>query len=130
MINHMTLKGRTFERTQGCWNCLRWENQELARKRWQDCERAELAAAEAIRLVDPRGEAAPKYLQIRKTVAQGRQMVFSGRFGVCLAGGVETDFVEAAHLCEKWSAKTGASIARAGAAPDPLPDELKDKVGD
>jgi hypothetical protein len=33
-------------------------------------------------------------------------------------------------LCDKWSAAQGASVAREGAAPDKLPEELKDIHGD
>ena len=60
--------------------------------------------------------------------------IASGGLGMCLAGGVDRDgnpvgdFVKDVYLCEKWSGAQGASVARAGAAPDPLPAELEDKI--
>jgi len=39
-------------------------------------------------------------------------------------------YVNHRFLCDKWSAAQGASVAREGAAPDKLPEELKDIHGD
>ena len=39
-------------------------------------------------------------------------------------------YVNHRFLCDQWSAAQGASIAREGAAPDKLPEELKDIHGD
>lgn len=39
-------------------------------------------------------------------------------------------YVNHRFLCDKWSAAVGASVARAGQAPDKLPEELKDIHGD
>ncbi len=40
------------------------------------------------------------------------------------------DFKSHRFLCDQWSGKTGASVARAGAAPDKLPGELMEIHGD
>ncbi len=39
-------------------------------------------------------------------------------------------YVSDKYLCDQWSAAQGASVARAGAAPDKLPEELVDIHGD
>lgn len=40
------------------------------------------------------------------------------------------DFKNHRFLCDQWSGKTGASVARAGAAADKLPGELMEIHGD
>jgi hypothetical protein len=122
------LPGRVFERTQGCWNCKHFDNEEKSRNFWELAKQRDLATAKVLAQADPRGESAPKVIAIRKTVREAGAAIASGAFGICLNNGVQSDFVENTHLCAGWSGRTGASLARAGSGPDTLPDELKDKV--
>lgn len=39
-------------------------------------------------------------------------------------------YVSDKYLCDRWSATTGASVAREGAKPDLLPEEMVDRIGD
>jgi hypothetical protein len=117
-----------FERTQGCWNCKHFDNEEKSRNFWELAKQRDLATAKVLAQADPRGESAPKVIAIRKTVREAGAAIASGAFGICLNNGVQSDFVENTHLCAGWSGRTGASLARAGSGPDTLPDELKDKV--
>ena len=128
------LKGRVFQRSQGCWNCKGWDNGPRAKQYWEDsCKPRMLAQATEVALKaaaegDLRGSKHPGVAQIVKTTQDAGKAIARGKFGLCVIGGAKSDFVEDAFLCEKWSGKTGASVARAGGAPDLLPEELRDKV--
>jgi hypothetical protein len=53
-------------------------------------------------------------------------LISSGAAGVCMVGGMGTDFVHAQCLCDKWNGRQGTSTATSGRPLDKLPDELVD----
>lgn len=123
-------KGRTFERTQGCWNCIHFENGEKSKKFWELCKKRDLASAAMMAATDPRGEQTPAVINTRKMVREAGAAVALGLFGMCTVPNpaIKSDFVQASHLCDRWTGRQGASVARAGSAPDSLPAELKEKI--
>lgn len=63
--------------------------------------------------------------------------IASGALGICTAPGgpapnaageVPGDFIYSAFLCSKWTARSGASVARGTDKADLLPDELRDRI--
>lgn len=107
-----------FERARAIWN----------QKRQQDLEHAARVA-----LQSPMGEDDPEVVNIRNLVDGIDKGIASWNLTKCFGGGVDAngnsvgDFVKSNYLCRKWTAKTGASVARAGQKPDDLPMELEDK---
>jgi len=127
------LTDRTVERTQGCWNCTGYEHGAIAVKRLEECRQRDLAAKIAehgflpslSRLGDmEHASSLAKDARYDNWVLAAK----SGQIGLCLRGGVEDDFVHHKYLCPKWNAAQGASVARAGAKADLLPDELAEVV--
>jgi len=53
-------------------------------------------------------------------------LISSGAAGVCMVGGMNTDFVHGQCLCAKWNGRQGTSTATSGRPLDKLPDELVD----
>jgi hypothetical protein len=123
-------KDRTFERARGCWSCIHWNNDQLAKGKWTLNRQQDLARALQISLNDPRGEEAPLCMNIKAMVDTMDHGVALGVWGICLPGHSGTDFVHNAYLCDRWTGRQGASIATAGAKLDKLPEELKEDVGD
>lgn len=124
-------KGRTFERTQGCWNCIHFENGEKSKQFWELCKKRDLASAAAMAAADPRGEKTPSVINTRKMVRDAGAAIQAGLFGICttLNPAPEVkDFVQASFLCDRWTGRQGASVARAGSGLDSLPAELKEKI--
>lgn len=127
------LNNRTFERTQGCWNCKHGSS-EVARKWWLEKREKDLQVAVGIALSSPIGEKDQKVVNIRRTTALIDEAVGTSSLIKCMGNGVDRhgnpvgDLVRSVYLCRKWSGAQGASVARAGEAPDLLPDELEDKV--
>lgn len=124
------IPGRTFERTQGCWNCIHFDAGDKAKKYFSACKDRDMLIAARFAAEHPLGVRAPKVLQIAKTIDEAEAAIATGTFGICTGGGVTSDFVHNAHLCNKWTGAVGASVARAGGKADDLPDEMKDKLGD
>jgi hypothetical protein len=126
------LPDRTFERTQGCWNCVSG-SRDIAKSWWSAKRQKDLEAALAIALQSPMGEKDPKVTGMRDMIDRVDRGVASGGLVKCVGGGMTArnepvgDLVVHNYLCVKWSGKTGASVARAGEAPDLLPEELEDK---
>lgn len=125
---NIPLKGRSFARSSGCYNCKHWDNDEKARKHWQMCKQRDLNLAKSIELTDPRGASAPKVMQIRKNVSDANFAMNTGKFGICLRGKAGADFCQHNFLCDGWDGRDGASVAREGGKLDQLPGELKAKV--
>lgn len=126
---NIPLQGRTFARSQGCYNCKHWENGEKARGFWDQSKKRDLDLATAHEVGDPiRGRNNPQAMQIRKNVADANKMLRTGHFGICLKGQTKSDFVQHSYLCGGWDGRDGASVARAGGALDPLPEDLKAKL--
>lgn len=152
---------RVVERGRGCWSCSHFSNDKLARDTWRlhranALAQLQLAPAikssyvpakavleasrlaqqglpEAMAVEQAIATSAPNQGDLRlQRVQQVDRDVLNGTCGLCMAGGVATDFVYSKHLCEKWSGRTGASIATGGKAGklDKLSDELNDLMDD
>lgn len=126
---------RTFERTQGCWNCKHaTSGKELwNRQRMTNLERAR----GLVEMFPEQGENHPKVVNIRKMVnlfdhAVAMREVFrcTNDRAANAKGESVGDLVAHNFLCGQWSAAQGASIARAGQKADDLPEELGDKLND
>lgn len=126
------LSGRTFERTQGCWNCIHGDH-DKAKAVWKDRRQADLAIAARKALESPMGENDPNVVNIRRLVDAIDRGIASGTLTKCTGPGVDSngnavgDFVKNNYLCHQWTARQGASVARAGQKADDLPAELEDK---
>lgn len=117
------LPGRTFVRSQGCWNCAHFDQGPLFEQ-----HKITTGMRDVRVLVEEKGntpEQAARYAGLRERQFQERGA------GLCLGGGSKADFVSAKYLCSKWSAKKGAApIDRYGGGADLLPEELKEVLGD
>lgn len=128
---------RIFERTQGCWNCVHKSD---PKPFWNERRQKDLQRALDISLASKAGENHPKCLNIRHMVDKIDNLVAAGALVSCGTNLVRPgrsadgqpvgDLIAPNYLCEKWTGAQGASIARAGQGPDPLPEELADKLGD
>lgn len=128
---------RVFERTQGCWNCVHGHS---AKEFWTKKRQDDLNIALRISMSSKLGENHPKVMSIRSmvdTVDHGVASQAIMRCGTNLVRPGRTangqpvgDLVANNYLCDRWSGRQGASIARAGQGPDKLPEELADKLGD
>lgn len=146
------LKGRTVERSRGCWNCVSFDNSEAVKLNYQ--LRPDVTSR-LTRIGTP-GEmdAAAFNRELGKLVSQGltRQaaaeqliqahqqnqqlsyfdrLIESGHAGLCRGNGVDSndnpvDFVHIQYLCHKWNGRVGSSVATSGKPLDKLPDELRD----
>lgn len=54
------------------------------------------------------------------------QLFATNAAGICLVGGLPSDFVHNQCLCEKWNGRDGSSVATSGRPLDKLADELGD----
>lgn len=123
-------KSRIFTRGQGCWNCIHASsgNDFWTTKRQEDLQVAINAA-----LISPMGEEDVKVVNIRTMIDKVDHGVASGALLRCTKGKTANgepvgDFVVHNFLCNVWSGKQGASIAREGGKADLLPEELADKI--
>lgn len=129
----MVPNDRIFERTQGCWNCMHMRS---ANEFWTERRQGDLKRALDISLNHKLGEQHPKVIAIKAMIDQVDHGVASGSLIRCgslikakTANGQDVgDLVASNFLCDRWSAATGASVARAGKGPDALPEELADKI--
>lgn len=120
------LVGRTFEKTQGCWNCIHFENGAKAKAYWKDvCRPRDVANA---KVAEVQGNPALAR-EVRATIKAADAAVAQGALGMCMAGKANSDFVVHNFLCDDgWTGKQGASVAREGAAPDLTPGEIREIV--
>lgn len=110
-------KNRIFERKQGCYNCLHFDNRELARKHFE--QRMQLDAAALLE----KGRTLP---QVEDTLVRVRRIMEPPKYGVCMKnGGGAADFKAASFLCEKWTGRVGVEGKF-----DVTADELYDKLGE
>lgn len=116
-----------IQRSQGCWNCTGFST-DAAKQFWQGKRQKDLDIALSQSLIDPQGENAQQVVNIRRMVDATDTAVAAGLLGKCLRGGTEADLVSLSFLCEKWTGRQGASIAREGGALDKLPGELMEDV--
>ena len=119
------IPGRTFERTQGCYNCAHFENGEKSKLYWiNTCRPRDVGHVKAYEL---EGKIAAAK-ELADTIKASDAAIKAGVAGLCLAGKVKSEYVVHNYLCDGWSARQGASIAREGGAPDLLPEEIRDRV--
>lgn len=122
---------RTFVRGQGCWNCIHAKD---PAPRWLDQRQQKLDYALRVALQTPRGENDPEIVKIRRTVEMIDGAVARGDVFVCAKGKTANgepvgDFVTSAFMCDRWSGRDGASLARADDGKlDELPEELRERI--
>lgn len=87
---------RTIEKNSGCYNCIHFENGELAAKRWKDCR-----ARDTLVFKIQGKDTEPPYFQKMDALVRNHQV------GICLADKTSTDFVEYRFECENWSGRPG-----------------------
>ncbi len=111
---------RVVERSQGCWNCRHRETGESVERRWSEHK--------AVLLAKLRGSG----LFTRASISLGRCAVPGGPVGQDKDTGAETNipdvFIHMKYLCRKWSAASGASLARGTDKADLLPAELRERI--
>jgi len=123
-------KSRVFSRGQGCWNCI---HSNSGNDFWTEKRQKDLELALKTSLISPMGEEDPKVVNIRTMVDKVDHGVASGALLRCTKGRTADgkdvgDFVVHNYLCDRWSGKQGASLAREGGKADILPEELADKI--
>lgn len=119
------LPGRTFERTQGCWNCIHFDNGERSKTYWRNVARPrDDQRAKAHEIAGNHKVAA----EMTSTIDTAEKAIMLGVVGICGAGKVNSEYVANNYLCDGWTGKQGASLAREGAKPDLLPEELREEV--
>jgi len=69
-------------------------------------------------------------MNIRRMVPDFDGGLERGIWGVCKAGKGGGDFIASTYLCPSWTGAPGASVARGGEAPDLLPEEIAERLGD
>jgi len=120
-------------RTQGCWSCIH-SDFEKAKTHWWERARFEmLNKAVMIATTSPKGEEHPTVRSIREMVPKIDMSMQAGGWCCCRIGQSPTgesvgDFVASTYLCDRWTARQGASVAREGAAADKLPEELVERI--
>lgn len=125
-----TSQERTFERTQGCWNC---KHSTAAKGYWTQQRQNDLKRALELAQASPEGEASVKVVTIRGWVDRVDRLVALKQLIRCTTGknpnGDELpDLVQHSYLCDKWSGASGSSLARDVGKTDKLPEELVDYV--
>jgi hypothetical protein len=126
------LPDRTFTRGQGCWNCIHAKSPV---DRWFAKRSQKLAYAQRIALQNTlMGENDPEVVQIRREVELIDANIAQGQISICDVGRTANgepvgDFVVNAFLCDRWTGRDGASLARSPDGKlDDLPEELRDKI--
>lgn len=102
---------------------------ELRSKGYSDRVALRIAEREALEMLEAGESPTPKRKNAKYQMFD--VMAQSGQIGICMANGVMTDFVHHAYLCEKWTGRAGAEIAREEGASETermLPEELKEKI--
>ena len=122
-------------RTMGCWSCKHSQMERAVDTWWKEARQAFLARGAQIALNSPDGEKNERVMAIRKHVPMIDAAMTSHEWTMCDVG-VKADgtpvsgFLHVTYLCGKWTGAEGASVAREGAAPDKLPEELMERMGD
>lgn len=120
------LPGRTFERTQGCWNCIHFVTGREAQKYWlYTCRPKDEATAKSYEAAGVPQAA----MEMRELMKAASAAIKGNGMGMCRANKAPSDFVVHNYLCEDgWTGAAGASLAREGAKPDMTPGEMKEIV--
>jgi hypothetical protein len=115
---------RVLERNAGCWNCIHQEIGTIYDSRVDRAYTRDVVAYKERGLSD---ESAHKRAGEVRAILRTKK----GLLGICLADKAEGEFIAAKYLCEHWSGRVGASLARAPGEPlSPLVAEEIDKLGD
>jgi hypothetical protein len=117
------LPGRTFERKQGCWNCLHADHGVRYHKLAADRKKIEEQAYK-------RAGMPPAKAKAKATAVYNMLISKAGHLVMCQVGGVDTHFVANKHLCGKWTGQVGVVGSFEGEKFDPLPEELYDRLGE
>lgn len=120
------MKDRSFERGQGCWNCVNASN---AVAFWTERRQVDLNKAASIATSSLLGESDERVQKIIQFVNAADHYVAAGALirctkGVMANGNPVGDLTMHNFLCSKWTGKTGSSIARIDGKLDKLPEEL------
>lgn len=124
---------RIAVRTQGCWNCIHGSADKANERWWNEARQMLLQKAVGLAMKSPIGEKDQHVLAIRKGVPEMDAQMTKQEWVTCKVGkkadGTPVDdFVASTYLCSQWTAAQGASVAREGAAPDKLPEELMERL--
>lgn len=116
------IPGRTFVRNQGCYNCVHF-----CRPGEPLFEQHKIATGvrDVNYFVKEQGLTPD---QAAARIAHRESTMAARGAGLCLGGGSQADFVSARYLCSKWVGRVAVDKTQGGV--DPLPDELKDQLGD
>lgn len=128
-------KDRIAIRTQGCWSCTHWDMEKAVSLWWKEARANMLAQAADLAIKSPQGENHPKVRSIREMVPKIDASMTAGEWGACSVGKTATGEpigtnVASTYLCDQWTGKVGASVAREGQKADALPEELMDRMSD
>lgn len=120
------MQDRTFERTQGCWNC---KHSSAATEFWSTRRLQELQRAKVIAEESPEGEDHVKVQNLRVMINKIDHLVAARMLIRCTTGrkadGSEvSDLIDNTYLCDRWSGAEGSSMARDVGKTDKLPEEL------
>lgn len=121
----MPLTSRTYERRQGCWNCIHGDAGDDYLKRVDDLEARNVARLSGRGLsykVALRGAALERMVMRKK---RGFAVLCTADSDIT---GVEGDFVLCKHICTHWSGKQG--VHTPGSGVDKLVEELYDDMGE
>lgn len=102
---------------------------ELRAKGYSDNVATRIAQKESLEMLEAGESLTPKRDTNRWRMFD--VMMNSGQIGLCLVNGTKSDFVHHAYLCERWTGRAGAEIAREESTDETarmLPEELKEKV--
>jgi hypothetical protein len=116
LTTRMVPKDRVFQRQQGCWNCMHFDNGATAESHIRGRRLMDMKA-----LLN-RGRTLEQAEQVLQSVGA---MVKAPDFGVCLGGGAAAELVAATYLCSRWKGR----ITIEGKA-DVLVEEIYDKRGE
>jgi hypothetical protein len=114
-----SLPGRVFVRAQGCWNCSGFDQGPLF-------EQQKVATGmRDVRVLVSQGRTPD---EAASAIGSRQRLLLAHGAGLCLRGGSKGDFVSAKYLCDKWQGRV--AVDRFGGGIDPLPEELKEQLGD
>jgi hypothetical protein len=115
-VVNFTPRDRILIRKQGCFNCVHWNNEEMAKTHRTRMRQIDM------RVLLERGRTLE---EAQRVIDATDKLIPIGAYGVCLGSGGKADFTASAHLCDKWTGRVGVEGTY-----DPLIDEVYDKKGE
>jgi len=120
------MEERTFERGQGCWNCV---NSASSVAFWTERRQVDLQKAATIATSSPLGESDERVQKMIQFVNAADHYVAAHALlrcvkGIKADGQPVGDLVMHNYLCSKWTGREGSSLARIDGKLDKLPEEL------